>query len=176
MLKILAAKDKLCLHDGDLKADKPYGAAYKGMLYISARNNARTGPPPVVFDNVKDPNTGQARAITSANDEKAPYSGCYVNVILSLFGYQQGGGEGIGAQILGVQFTKDGERLAGGGVAAADDFEAADSEEIFDALADLNTAGEVAAPKPHPNRGGPAPSTGKKPASVFDDMADDIPF
>lgn len=122
MLKVFQAKDKICLHDGDLKADKPYGAAYAGMLYVSARNNATKGPPPGVFDNIIDPKTGFARVIESANDPKAPWSGCYVNAILSVFGYAAGGGEGIGAQILGVQFAKDGDRLAGGGVSAASDF------------------------------------------------------
>ena len=124
MLKVFMAKDKLALHDGDLKADKPYGAAYKGMLYVSARNNAAKGPAPLVVDNVIDPATGEARVISSPNDARAPYSGAYVNVKLALFGYETGGGQGVGAQILGVQFHADGERLSGGGVAAATDFQA----------------------------------------------------
>jgi hypothetical protein len=37
--------------------------------------------------------------------------------------------------LLGVQFTKDGERLAGGGVAAADDFEAIPQPEAAKAAA-----------------------------------------
>jgi hypothetical protein len=172
MMKLFLAKDKLCLHDGDLKASKPYGAAYKGMLFVSARNNAKNNPPPSVFDNVKDPETGQARLITSANDAHAPYSGCYVNVMLNIFGYDQGGGQGVGAQILGVQFREDGERLAGGGVAAADDFSAADAKDVFDELDKLNKEmGE-------PSKGisGGKPSTAAKKAGAFDDFADDIPF
>jgi hypothetical protein len=121
---VFEAKDKLCLHDGDLKADKPYGAAYKGMLYVSARINASKGQPPGVFDNVVDTATGMARLITSPNDPKAPWSGCYVNVILNVFAYDAGGGQGIGASFSGVQFHKDGERLAGGAVASASDFQA----------------------------------------------------
>lgn len=124
MLKVFAAKDKLPVHDGDIKADKPYGAAYKGKLYVSARNNARTNPPIPVFDNVVDPTTGRARVIESPADPRAPYSGCYVNVFLNFFTYNQGGGEGIGASVLGVQFHKDGERLAGGVMTSADDYEA----------------------------------------------------
>lgn len=125
MLRVFQAKDKICLHDGDMKADKPYGAAYKGMLYVSARNNAAKGPPPGVFDNVIDPTTKEARIIKSPNDSRAPYSGSYVNVILNIFGYSAGGGEGVGASIGGVQFNKDGERLAGGGLSSAKDFVAA---------------------------------------------------
>lgn len=123
-LEVAKAKDKLPIHDGDLKAHLPYGAAYKGMKYLSARNNAKTQIAPAIYDNVIDPATGLARVILSANDPKAPYSGCYVNVIYSVFAYSAGGGEGIGAGLLGIQFAADGERLAGGGVAAADDFEA----------------------------------------------------
>lgn len=123
-LKIFSAKDKLPIHDGELKAGKPYGSAYKGMLYISGRNNARTKPPIPVYDNIIDPATGFARVIESAADPKAPYSGSYVNVFLNFFHYNAGGGEGIGCSIAGVQFHKDGERLEGGSVAAADDFKA----------------------------------------------------
>jgi len=130
MLKAFALKDKLPLHDGDLKATKPYGAAYKGMLYISARNNARTNPPIPVYDNVIDPATGKARVITSRNDPHAPYSGCFTNVYLNFFGYTTGG-EGIACSIAGVQFSKDGERLSGGVQAAADDFEAVKLEDVF---------------------------------------------
>src|SRR3954466_4995456 len=121
-LKVAQAKDKLPLHDGDLKADKPYGAAYKGMLYLSGRNNAKNGGPPKVFDNVIDPATGEARVITSQSDPKAPYSGCYVNVIYSVFAYTKDGGEGVGAGLLGIQFCEHGERLAGGGASSASDF------------------------------------------------------
>jgi hypothetical protein len=123
-LMVAKAKDKLPIHDGDLKATKPYGAAYKGMFYVSARNNARTGAKPGVYDSVIDSTTGLARVILTANDKRAPYSGAYVDVLLDLFGYERDGGIGVGASIAGVQFKKDGDRLAGGAVAAADDFEA----------------------------------------------------
>lgn len=125
MLKVFQAKDKLPIHDGLLKASKPYGAAFKGNLYVSARNNAKNGPIPV-YDNVNDPKTNEARIILSPTDPKFPYSGSFVNAYLNFFYYNQGGGEGIGAGICGVQFHADGERLGGGGmVAAAGAFKAA---------------------------------------------------
>lgn len=124
MLMIAKSKDKLPIHDGMMKALKSYGAEYAGNFYVSARNNARTGARPGVYDNVIDPATGKARIITSSSDPRAPYSGMYVNVHLDLFGYKQGGGEGIGASIAGVQYHRDGERLSGGSIAAAEDFEA----------------------------------------------------
>jgi len=123
-LKLYQMKDKLPVHDGVLKASKPYGAAFKGNMYVSARNNAKTNPPIPVYDNVQDPTTGQARVITDQTDSRAPYSGCFVNVYLNFFAYNAGGGEGIGASIAGVQFHADGERLAGGVTAKASDFAA----------------------------------------------------
>lgn len=121
-LKVFAMKDKLILHDGAMKAGKTYGAAFKGMLYVSGRNNAKTNPPIPVYDNVIDPKTNEARVIVSQSDPRAPYSGCYVNVYLNPFGYAAGGGEGVGASIAGVQFHADGERLSGGVSAKASDF------------------------------------------------------
>ncbi len=123
-LKVFAMKDKLALHDGAMKAGKTYGAAFKGMLYVSGRNNAKTNGPIPVYDNVIDPKTNEARVILSSSDPRAPYSGSYVNVYLNLFGYSAGGGEGVGASIAGVQFHADGERLSGGATARASDFKA----------------------------------------------------
>jgi hypothetical protein len=129
MLKQFFAKDKLPVHDGDLKASKPYGAAYAGMLYISARNNAKSGEAPRVFAAELDPSTKERRKVTSANDAHAPYSGAFVDVKLNLFGYNQGGGQGVGASISGIAVRPGpdgkpfGERLSGGAPAAASDFE-----------------------------------------------------
>lgn len=121
-LKVYAMKDKLPLHDGAMKAGKAYGSAFKGKLYVSARNNAKTNPPIPVYDNVIDPKTNEARVIKSKADPRSPYSGSFVNVYLNVFAYNAGGGEGIGASIAGVQFHADGERLAGGVTAKASDF------------------------------------------------------
>jgi hypothetical protein len=128
VLKVYQMKDKLPIHDGALKSGKPYGEAYKGKLYVSARNNAKTNPPVAVFDNVQDAATGHARAITESTDARFPYSGSYVNVFLNFFAYSAGGGEGVGASIAGVQFHADGERLAGGVTAKASDFAAVPAE------------------------------------------------
>jgi ssDNA-binding protein len=121
-LKVYAMKDKLALHDGAMKAGKSYGAAYKGKLYVSGRNNAKTNPPIPVYDSEIDPATNEARVIKSIADKRAPYSGCFVNVYLNFFAYNAGGGEGVGASIAGVQFHADGERLSGGIIAKASNF------------------------------------------------------
>lgn len=108
VLKQLAAGDRVCLHDGDAKADKP---GYAGNLFINASNELR----PLVI--------GPQREALAASDGK-PYSGSYGNIIVEFWAQDNQFGKRINASLLGVQHIKDGERLSGGGVASADDFEA----------------------------------------------------
>lgn len=51
-----------------------------------------------------------------------PYSGCYVNATITIFAYDNQG-KGISASLGGVQFFRDGDAFAGGGVASEDDFD-----------------------------------------------------
>jgi len=108
VLKGLKASDKLCVHDGDAKTDVP---VYAGKLFLNASNKIR----PLVI--------GPDRAPLVAADGK-PYSGCYVNAIVEVWAQDNQFGKRVNASLLGVQFIRDGERLSGGGIAAADDFEA----------------------------------------------------
>lgn len=108
VLKQLAAGDRICLHDGDAKSDH---AGYAGNYFINASNELR----PLVI--------GPNRENLVAADGK-PYSGSYGNIILEFWAQDNQFGKRVNASLLGVQHTKDGERLSGGGVAAADDFEA----------------------------------------------------
>jgi len=108
VLKALQAADRLALHDGDAKSDYD---GYAGNYFINASNKIRLTV------------IGPQREPLVAADGK-PYSGCYVNAILEFWAQDNQFGKRVNASLLGVQFWKDGERLAGGGVAAADDFEA----------------------------------------------------
>ena len=108
VLKALKAGDRLCVHDGDAK---PGADGYAGNYFVNASNKMR----PLVI--------GPDRAVLVAADGK-PYSGCYVNAIIEVWAQDNQFGKRINASLLGVQFLRDGERLSGGGVAAADDFEA----------------------------------------------------
>ena len=112
VLKQLQAADKICLHDGDAKSDYD---GYTGNFFINASNKIR----PLVI--------GPGREPLVAADGK-PYSGSYGNMIVEFWAQDNQFGKRVNASLLGVQFTKDGERLAGGGVAAADDFEAIPQE------------------------------------------------
>lgn len=108
VLKELNAGGRLCLHDGDAKASHP---GYAGNFFINASNELR----PLVI--------GPNRENLVAADGK-PYSGSYGNIILEFWAQDNQFGKRVNASLLGVQHVKDGERLSGGGVAAADDFEA----------------------------------------------------
>ena len=124
VLKALKAGDRLAMHDGDAKSDYD---GYAGNFFLNASNKIR----PLVIDG--------NRAPLAATDGKI-YSGCYVNAIVELWAQDNQFGKRINASLLGVQFLRDGERLAGGGVAAADDFEA-----IPEAGAEKVAAGDGAA-------------------------------
>jgi hypothetical protein len=109
-LKVLKANNKLCLGDGELKADK---GGYDGMMFVSARNVAR----PTVVDRDRTPLT--------AADGKI-YPGCYVNLILDVWPQDHVKyGKRVNAKLLGVQFVKNGEPFGSGGKKAAslDQFE-----------------------------------------------------
>jgi hypothetical protein len=112
MLTQLKAGDKLCVHDGDSKASYE---GYPGNLFINASNKVR----PLVVDGNRNPLT--------ASDGK-PYSGCYVNVLLDVWAQDNKFGKRVNASLLGVQFLRDGPRLAGGASASADDFDAIPQE------------------------------------------------
>ena len=107
ILKSLGAQDKLCLHNGDSKAEYE---GFPGNYFVSARNEVR----PVVVD--------RNRAPLTAADGK-PYAGCYVVAILEVWAQDNKYGKRINASLSGVQFFADGDAFSGGGVAKADDFE-----------------------------------------------------
>ena len=108
--KAIAAKDKLALHDGDLKAQY---AGYEGNYYVSASNKVR----PTVIDRDRSPLTAQ---------DGKPYAGCYVNASIEIWAQDNTFGKGVNASLRGIQFSADGEAFSGGGSADADEF---DSEE-----------------------------------------------
>jgi len=108
MLKMLKAGDKLPIHSGDAKSTS---AGYAGNLYLNAGNAIR----PLILNTDKTPIIAADGII---------YSGCYVNAMLEIWAQDNMHGKRVNASLLGVQRVRDGERLAGGSVATADDFEA----------------------------------------------------
>jgi hypothetical protein len=98
------------MHDGDAKSERD---GYPGNFYINSSNTIR----PTAIGGGPD-----GRAPVTAADGKL-YAGAYVNVFLNLWAQDNQYGKRVNASLLGVQFLRDGTRLAGGGTAAADDFE-----------------------------------------------------
>jgi Enterobacter phage Enc34, ssDNA-binding protein len=106
--KALESSDKLCLHDGDTKAEYD---GYEGNKFISTRSKVR----PTVIDQ-------QRQELTEADGK--PYSGCYVNASIELWAQDNNYGKRVNAQLRGVQFLRDGDAFAGGSRPAdADEFD-----------------------------------------------------
>lgn len=93
------------LRDGDLEKEE---AEYAGCMFINANSAKRPGVVDVDMNPVLDA------------DEL--YSGCYGRVAIEFYPYQVEGSKGIACGLGNIQKVEDGERLGGGGVAAAVDF------------------------------------------------------
>ena len=92
-----------------IKHDVKGAEEYAGCMFLNASNKAR----PLVIDRDKTP-------LVAADGR--PYSGCYVNAIVTVYAYDNKG-KGIGFSLGGIQFFRDGDAFAGGGVASGEDFD-----------------------------------------------------
>ena len=107
ILKQLVAGDRICLHNGDAKANLD---GYKGNMFVAARSPSR----PLVLNSDRS-------ALAEADGK--PYSGCYVNGQIAVWAMQNTHGKRVCAQLRGVQFVRDGESFGGGSVAQVDEFD-----------------------------------------------------
>lgn len=103
--KTLESTGKMCLHDGDAKAEYE---GFEGNMFVSSRGKVR----PTVFD-------GQRNELSEADGK--PYSGCYVNASIELWAQDNSFGKRINAQLRGVQFLRDGDAFSGAGTPASSD-------------------------------------------------------
>ena len=106
----------ICLKDGE---DVKY-AGYSGCYSIKASNVNRF----VIIDSDKSP---------LVEDDHKFYPGCYVNAIVQLWASTSYGGN-ICANLMGIQFSKDGENLADVESCTSNDFEIVNND---------NTAADV---------------------------------
>lgn len=99
--------NKCCFQDGDTKAY----TGYQGHMALTANSKSR----PTLIDREK---------VQLVAADGKPYSGCYVNVHVDFFAYNNTG-IGVSASLKGVQFVKDGEAFGGSAPAPAsiDDFD-----------------------------------------------------
>lgn len=113
-LKALRAAGKVCLRDGDEKADYD---GFEGMMFIAARSKTR----PTVVD-------GQRQPLTQSDGRI--YAGCYVNASLEVWAQDNAYGKRINCTLRGVQFVRDGEAFGGGRPASADEFDELEAEDL----------------------------------------------
>lgn len=108
------------LKDGDELADEH--AEYAGCYVLRSSSKNR----PVVMGRKKEALTEEDGVI---------YSGCYCNVSLAAAGFDANVKKGVTVYLNGVQFLRDGERLAG--VDASNDFEELDDEDGGESYDDI---------------------------------------
>ena len=111
--KVKIPADKICIKDGD---DIDYDG-YANCQAIKASNSKR----PTVVNRDRSP---------IVEDDDIIYAGCYVNAVLDLWVQNNSFGRRINANLLGIQFVKDGEPFGDGAkVASEDDFDDIDDED-----------------------------------------------
>ena len=90
------------LRDGDTDPTKGGDSNYAGCYFLNAKANA--DHPPKILDARCNP----------VMDRDEVYSGCYANVKVSIYAYNNPkGGKGLSAGLVAVQKKKDGARLGG---------------------------------------------------------------
>lgn len=103
------------LRDGDTDPSKGGDANYAGCWFLNAK--AGIDHAPKIIDTLCNP----------VMDRDEVYSGCYANVKVSIFAYNNPkGGKGLSAGLVAIQKTKDGPRL--GGDTGIEGFEALPAE------------------------------------------------
>lgn len=83
---------------------------YEGMFYVSTANTTR----PTVVDRHRNPLT---------EEDGKPYSGCYVNGSITLWGQDNEFGQRVNGNLRAVQFVKDGEAFGVKPVDADEEFD-----------------------------------------------------
>lgn len=112
--KVKVPDSKLFIKDGD---DVEYDGC-EGMWMIKASNNKR----PTVINKDRSPLT---------EEDEVLYAGCYVNAIIEPWTQNNDYGKRVNANLLGVQFAKDGEALGDGGTKVSeDDFDAIEDDDL----------------------------------------------
>lgn len=104
---------KVCLHEADEKEYEGYDSEH---VYLSASSSRR----PVVVDRDLEPLTAE---------DNRPYAGCFVKASVRLWAQDNQFGKRVNAELLAVQFVKDGEAFGAAPVRAEDEFDAIDEDD-----------------------------------------------
>lgn len=103
---------KHCLVKGDSKGYD----GYAGMVAVPTHNKVR---PAVV---------NRKNELINEGEPQAPYSGCFVNGTITLWGIKNGFDPRVSANLRGVQFARDGEAFGVRPVDPNEEFEAYEDE------------------------------------------------
>lgn len=103
--------DDVPLRDGNKKSEYD---GFEDMMFLSAAATPPKQAAPLVMD--------RRATRLKAGDEGAPYSGCYVNAQVEIWG-QYGTYKRVNATLLAVQFVRDGDAFGGGRPADTSAFE-----------------------------------------------------
>ena len=115
----LPAGLKICIGDGK---EKSYDG-YENAMFVSASGKNR----PTVIDRDRTP---------LVEEDGKPYAGAYVNAAISIWIMDNKWGKRVNANLVAIQFVKDGETFGSGAVKANDIFDDISSEQAADAADD----------------------------------------
>ena len=112
-----AQDSKECaVRDGDERDEVT--EEFEGMLYI----NAKSFKQPNIQTSLGEKQTEQGLTVEGDEIEgQEIYSGCYCNVSLDIWAWNNTNGKGLGAGLLGLRFRDDGEAFGGGGSSCSDE-------------------------------------------------------
>lgn len=122
-IKAVAA-DRKFIKDGDTMAKDEN----EGMWVVSCREKNQ----PALRHRKKDPATGKAMRLTAEQAERLIYGGCYVAVLFKPWWQNNKYGKRVNANLLAVQFMRDGEPFGEGRIREEDvddSFEADEAED-----------------------------------------------
>ncbi len=109
---------RICLKDGDDSGSE----FLEGKFTVKASNKF-----PITI-------LSKSREVIKSADESPFYPGCYVNAIID-FWPQQGDGKRINSNLLGIQFSKNGERISEGSGIDINEFDdLGDDEDEFESF------------------------------------------
>lgn len=100
-LEVIRANGDGLVKDGDLKPD---WAGFEDNWYINTSRRSEQGKPTIIDRN---------QSPLSAGDGK-PYAGCYVNGHVDVWVQDNTFGKKLNAELLGLQFVRDGDAFGGG--------------------------------------------------------------
>lgn len=110
--------------DGDERDDVT--PEFEDCLYINAKNFKQPKIQTSDGESQTEPGVN-----TDGDDIEGQeiYSGCFCNVSIDIWAWDNTNGKGLGCQLLGLRFREDGEAFGGGGGATASDDDLDDDDE-----------------------------------------------